>query len=742
MKLLAKRAAGPAVLLLLCVVFHWRLVLSGQYTWLDSPDIANLEVPRFQFQAREWRAGRFPLWDPTQWCGQPFLGQMTGAAYPPHWLFLWFAGRHPRISQGDLHWYLVLVRFFAALNAYLLCRYLRRSRTASIAGGLLFGLGSFVGSTDWPTVLNGILWAPLVYLFMLRAVDRRGPWLSAALSGTLLGAAWLSGHHEVPTYLSLAAVASWICLSFDGWKPDWRVVKLAAASMLFTVLASGLQVVPAVEYGRRALRWAGLEEPLAWNSPVPYLVHERFSLPLASLPKMVIPGIQLPVSPYVGVVGSLLMAMAIATRWRRPRVRLFCALALAALLFSLAGRTVLHGVLYSLAPFVEKARVPARAISVFGFAAAVVAAFGLDALRSAATAGWLSRLAGALAAAGAAIQVMRAAFPPESRAINEGFLFAGLAALAAGALLWALRRGAIGVRPAGIALLAVCFSELHYVSQTWLPSLADPHRASLWKQLRLADDLAQALRREPGLVRGDVDDREFPANFGQWHGIDTVGGAGAGVTSNIFGARQYTDRTNDLLAVTHFIGREASRKDQQEVFRGSGGLRLFRNPSAFPRTWTVHEVALAATPVEAQRMLRDPGIDLRRRAPVGAPLPALEACAGDEARVVEYQPDRVAVTASLRCTGLVVLADTWFPGWRAEVDGRPAEILEVYGALRGVVAGAGTHRIEFRYRPASVSAGAAMTAGALAGCVLLAFVEQRRRRRNPRRGSPPAAVQP
>jgi uncharacterized membrane protein YfhO len=75
----------------------------------------------------------------------------------------------------------------------------------------------------------------------------------------------------------------------------------------------------------------------------------------------------------------------------------------------------------------------------------------------------------------------------------------------------------------------------------------------------------------------------------------------------------------------------------------------------------------------------------------------------------------------------VVLADTWFPGWRAEVDGRPAEVLEVYGALRGVVAGAGTHNIEFRYRPWSAATGAAMSASALIGCVIIAAMERRRR---------------
>jgi hypothetical protein len=178
-------------------------------------------------------------------------------------------------------------------------------------------------------------------------------------------------------------------------------------------------------------------------------------------------------------------------------------------------------------------------------------------------------------------------------------------------------------------------------------------------------------------------------------------------------------RTNDLLAITHAVARAPARPGQQEVFQGASRLRVLRNPSAFPRVWVVHEVASAANSVEARKMLGDASIDLRRRAPVGVPVEPLERCEGDEARIERYESDRVVMRASMRCKGLVVLADTWFPGWRAAVDGRSAEVLEAYGALRGVVAGGGEHLIELRYRPASAAVGAAMTASALLGCLLL-----------------------
>jgi len=90
--------------------------------------------------------------------------------------------------------------------------------------------------------------------------------------------------------------------------------------------------------------------------------------------------------------------------------------------------------------------------------------------------------------------------------------------------------------------------------------------------------------------------------------------------------------------------------------------------------------------------------------------------------LLERQSGRVGIDADLKCRGMVIDADTFFPGWVATVDGRPAPVYEAYGFLRGVVAEAGPHRIELRYRPKSVYWGAALTAIGLLGAGVLTKV--------------------
>jgi hypothetical protein len=60
--------------------------------------------------------------------------------------------------------------------------------------------------------------------------------------------------------------------------------------------------------------------------------------------------------------------------------------------------------------------------------------------------------------------------------------------------------------------------------------------------------------------------------------------------------------------------------------------------------------------------------------------------------------------------GFVVLTDTYYPGWRAYVDGKPATIYRANYMFRAVRVGAGRHHVRFHYEPASFAAGAALFA--------------------------------
>ena len=80
-------------------------------------------------------------------------------------------------------------------------------------------------------------------------------------------------------------------------------------------------------------------------------------------------------------------------------------------------------------------------------------------------------------------------------------------------------------------------------------------------------------------------------------------------------------------------------------------------------------------------------------------------------------PDRVALDVEAHDRAFVVLADTWFAGWSARLDGAPVPIARVNQLARGVVVPAGRHRLEMTYEPSGWRAG--LESGAIAFVLLI-----------------------
>src|SRR5262249_9739492 len=155
------------------------------------------------------------------------IGQgQSGVAYPLNWLLWSLPLRNGWIRQQYLHWYFVLIHYMGALFCYWLCRDLKRSRTASLIAGAAFGLSGYFGGVDWPQMLNGAVWAPLVFLFFLRAM-RESSAAYAALSGAALGFSFLSGHHQIPLFVCLGVGAAWIYYWTLAETPRLKIAALA-----------------------------------------------------------------------------------------------------------------------------------------------------------------------------------------------------------------------------------------------------------------------------------------------------------------------------------------------------------------------------------------------------------------------------------------------------------------------------------------------------------------------------------
>lgn len=108
---------------------------------------------------------------------------------------------------------------------------------------------------------------------------------------------------------------------------------------------------------------------------------------------------------------------------------------------------------------------------------------------------------------------------------------------------------------------------------------------------------------------------------------------------------------------------------------------------------------------------------------------------GESVRLTEYEPNRLAFEATMKNSGEVVLAEQYWPGWKASArnlnqpdePARPLEIKDVDKILRRVELPPGSWRVEMVYRPASLYIGAAISTLTIFGTLLVLFFRRKER---------------
>jgi hypothetical protein len=721
---LKQRLLGPAVLFVIVVLFNWKLVLTNQYTWMENPDGANLVLPWLQFQAGEWHQGRFPLWDPNSWDGQPLIGQaQPGAAYPLNWLLFLAPLKNGWMRQATLHWYYVLIHYFAALAAYALARELGRSRRASILAGCVYALGGYVAATMAPQMVNGAVWTPLVFLYLFRAERGERPWASALLSGFFLGFGWLAGHHQMNLFVSIAAAAMWTWLCVRSGELDVVMAKLASASLLIAALASAFQTIPTAEYGRLAVRWTGVQDPQHFNETVPYSVHGQYALHPTGILGIFIPNIEQ--NSYVGIVAFMLAVLGAILAWRERQVRWLATIAAGGLLFALGPNSMLHGVLYSLVPLVDKARVPAAGMLLFALGIAPLAAFGVDLLPRPESFAWsrrtgwmLAGLAGVLGLTGFIFYAARF----QSALGDDRIFMTALAAVLAAALFAGWRAGGVSAATGASLAIALVLIELGNAMNYYLPTRWEPAQNPYLHRLAEHGDLVHFIRDRGIPGRVEYDDQAIPYNIGDWYGLEVTNAYTASVLDEVWSLDLFSPRSKDFFGVRYALAKTPPRPGLKELFQGRSGVKIFENTRAYPRVWSVHRATSFPDLKQLRAAYADDQVDLLSTVLLtGEPALNLGACNAssddEDVQMPLHTPSAVRITANLKCRGMVILTDTWFPGWRATVDGKPAAIHKAYGAVRGVIVEPGVHVIEMYYRPTSVYAGFGLTV--LAGMITL-----------------------
>jgi hypothetical protein len=155
-----------------------------------------------------------------------------------------------------------------------------------------------------------------------------------------------------------------------------------------------------------------------------------------------------------------------------------------------------------------------------------------------------------------------------------------------------------------------------------------------------------------------------------------------------------------------------------QIERRPDEVLVAHNKRALPRAWLVAE-AESVDGEEALRRIRGESniqFDPRRTAlleviPEQLPqLPGGDAAANSTAQIVGYGPNGLRIETSAATPTILVISETFYPGWEATIDGQPTQIFLTDYVLRGVSLPAGKHTVEMRYRAPAARNGAIISA--------------------------------
>ncbi len=708
-------------------VWYWGVPLLQFYPWQ-------------RLAAEYYHAGQLPLWNPLLGSGAPLAANLqTGAFYPLNFLHLLVPTEY---AMG----YTALVHvILAGLFMYAYLRTMKLSMLAALIGAIAFELNGFlIARAGFFSVTAAVPWlaAWLWRTEKLHTADTQRSVINTALwLALVIGLGILAGHAQTAVYGLIVTGLYFVWRSISDRAVQQRsivrsLIPFALAILLGCALAA-VQLLPAAELTRESQRAGGLDY-------TKIMTHSFWPLRLLTL-----------LSPdffgnpaqnnfwgydnywenavYIGLIPLLLALYAIWNRLRRRPapgpIGFFATTAVVSLVLAFGWFTPIYPFLYTSVPGFNLFQGPARWLIVTILALCVLAGVGLQQLidrgvsRQAATR--LMLVGGALSLAGVAASFLLKGrvetFGPATLRLGAGLILAG----------WLFRSDLRKPRWIALLVLVVALDLIvaHFALNPALPpeiyhgenptATAIQADGSQGRVFMFAQD-EERVKFDKYLAHEMPDGKRQFDGFGSsdlayWLGERTALLPNAAMIDRVPSANNFDslligryqnllDTVEDLpleqalpiLSRMH-IGYIASPRELPlPIVTRTSDVTVYRNDRLMPRAW-----------------IAPANVDLTTAAEILPDSAVLS---------LTDSGNTVTIRAASPQAGWLILADTFYPGWQALLDGQPVDIHLANEAFRAIAFPAGDHTIEFRYQPCSVVMGLVISLASLAFVVVALIV--------------------
>ena len=675
------------------VVFFHKPLFSSDYVF--PWDFRGVQLPLITFLVDELRQGRFALWNPYSYCGYPVFANLEACYFHPLILLCALIASHtPANLPRLLEWAVALQVWVAGIAAYHFLRELNAGRAAAWTGAIIFETGGYFASrAEHIGGMMAVAWMPLAWLAVLKLRNefqfhgrqtRRSVVLWFAALCAALGMSILGGFPQ-PT---LAVFASTMALAI--FLTVWRMAKLRLAGYALAgcVLGIGLaavQFIPTYQLTQNSVAryragWLGTGGGLYWQSLVSLILPDHYDQ--FDMARFHGPGDPSFLYLYCGIAAVPLALFALAF-CRNRHTALLASMTGFGLLWMLGEHTPLWRALYPLLPVSVRIGIhPEYTYCIFCFGVAGLAAIGLQALPLKET---MRFAIGVLIAVdlyltGSGRPMNLVALKAEPGVTHDAF--EGSAPLLDNVRLM------VGRQTPPWRIDNTEDAGLDWAIQAPISEIPTANGVS---PLALENEIQIRLFLHDGFPWGwyyPVEKPESPV-------LDVMN------VKYVVTGSKYAER---LAAAPRF--RHAAHLPL--------GLELFENLAVMPRFFLVHDAVPESSLPETRRLIADGVVDLHRTAITDRPLSLQATNGAGQVETIDYLPGSLQLKVTTEQPALLVLAESYYPGWMAWVDGAPAEIYRTDIAFRGVAVPAGSHTVRMEFRPAILPISMAVSVGTAA----------------------------
>jgi len=703
------------------------------------------------------------LWSPLSFFGIPYASNpQSGAFYFLNFLFSLFGPERGVVYDVVLHHLFFLLTFYLAL------RRIGFQEETSLIGSVGFGFGGYLVSvTLMPLFFRTVAWLGVLIICLNESLGtkwlRWGLWLGLAVAFQILGGEIQAA--GMSWVLALGAVI--FAPQRRAWPRDLlRVLGVMVLGLVVGVILSFPQIALAGELVPLSNRAGGMNpsNSLLWP------------LAPASLISLFVPNYLLPLSAghywglgffcdfpyflshYLGVILLLLAVFSFAGP-DKLRVLFWLILAGFGLVMILGSNLGIYPLLYKYLPGFHLFRFPEKFFLFLNFGFILLAVYGYEFLSGRK---WFFPLGSwACLSAAVIIVILLLTHPLKIKELGDnyyaisGYLFwrsilrvSGFFLVGLGLILRVER---VKVGWLGLGLGLVLFGDLFFAHHRLNPvTTKDFFRPNTFIRELLAkeqdriipprifsisppqQELVLQRQKDPMLIhknfRNSLEDV-----WGVYFGLNNIrwpGGTFYPVEVNkykrLIAGRNWPQ--NDLILARSGV--------EYLYYRDRGFTKI---SGTFPRAMIFYQARAISDRDQIERLWSAPdfpaGQVLLIESESGKTDPGSASLGSEPARIVEYQNEKVVVDAEARQAGWLLLLDSYYPGWSAEVDGQPVEIYRGDGFFRAVKIPEGKHRVVFRYFPAVFRNSVGVSGiGLLAwlGLMAFSFIRSSNRRGFPR----------